>query len=61
MMESMQAAGAESRELEEEDIADYQQAVDDQQASSLLYNMHVFHVHAHAQGSRLARIEDYEL
>jgi len=36
MMESMQAAGAESREIEmeEDDIADYQQAADDQQAEA---------------------------
>ncbi|CAB1425741.1 unnamed protein product [Pleuronectes platessa] len=34
MMESMQAAGAESRELEKYDIADYQQAADDQQAEA---------------------------
>ena len=33
-MESMQAAGAESRELEKDDIADYQQAADDQQAEA---------------------------
>src|SRR4029434_4880922 len=36
MMEFMQAAGAESREIEmeEEDIVDYQQAVDNQQAEA---------------------------
>ncbi|CAB1450258.1 unnamed protein product [Pleuronectes platessa] len=33
-MESMQAASAESRELEKDDIADYQQAADDQQAEA---------------------------
>ena len=37
MIESMQAAGVESREIEmeEDDSADYQQAADDQQAEAL--------------------------
>ncbi|CAB1422364.1 unnamed protein product [Pleuronectes platessa] len=33
-MESMQTTGAKSRELEKDDIADYQQAADDQQVEA---------------------------